>query len=753
MRSHRLDYFFALCKKALLLLPVLALGQPPVTPLWQRGYSVIPTPQRVALEPRDIEFGAGWTWSAGALRPDHIAVRSLVNGLREFQSMDLPAGSSGKVVRLAVRPDTVAAPTDQALRAQAYRLAIAPEGIEITGNTDAGLFYGVQTFVQLVKRGPAGTLVLPAGVIEDWPALQLRFLHWDTKHHQDRMETLKRYLDWSARMKANMIGFELEDKFAYPTHPSIGAPGAFTSAQMQEIVNYGLERFIQVVPVVQAPAHFGYVLKHPEFAHLKADGNNYQASMCNDETYKLVFSMYDDLIAATRGVDYFFVSTDEVYYAGIESACAAPYNPANRSRQWAEFARRAHDHLAAKGRRMLAWLEYPLLPADLGTIPADVIDGVVGEPEFLPIEKERGTRQLIYVSMQGAEYLFPDHFGIDASLHDPPDPGEDDPLEFQRGMATGRIEEAFRQISSGPIWKANPIGVFGAAWGDSGLHNETFWLGWSAVAQYGWARTAPSPEQHAAEFMRLYYGPRVEGMVETYRMLETQARTWQRTWERAVSRVRGPGYGNSNGKGIGVRRYDETLAPPPLPSLPNLAYAPSFRTTYKGFLAEAHRRSIENDQLQHRLLDAIGRADRNQYNLEVMYALSTFIGHHWRLLQALEEAEGRLEQASALAKKGDAAAAAARLSVVHDRVSRAQREGEERFQYLAATIERSQLPKGRTVDGRQFLQVLDDTKDHWAGRTADQSFMAAPEWSIGLETWLRDLSKLIQEYTKISAAR
>src|SRR5437870_13879829 len=41
------------------------------------------------------------------------------------------------------------------------------------------------------------------------------------------METLKRHLDWSARMDINRIGFELEDKFAYPSHPAIGAPGKF----------------------------------------------------------------------------------------------------------------------------------------------------------------------------------------------------------------------------------------------------------------------------------------------------------------------------------------------------------------------------------------------------------------------------------------------------------------------------------------------------------------------------------------------
>ena len=149
---------------------------------------------------------------------------------------------------------------------QAYRLTITSTGIRITGNSDQGLFYVVQTLLQLLKPTCGGKLLLPAGEIEDWPATSLRFLHWDTKHHQDRMETLKRYLDWSARFKVNMIGFELEDKFEYPAHPIIGAPGAFTVAEMQEIVRYGLERFIQVVPQVQAPAHMAYVLKNERSA-------------------------------------------------------------------------------------------------------------------------------------------------------------------------------------------------------------------------------------------------------------------------------------------------------------------------------------------------------------------------------------------------------------------------------------------------------------------------------------------------------
>jgi N-acetyl-beta-hexosaminidase len=101
----------------------------------------------------------------------------------------------------------------------AVKLTIAPSVIELVGNSDQGLFYGMQTLVQLVKPVPGGKFRLPCGNIRDWPSARLRFLHWDTKHHQDRIETLKRYLDWSARFKVNMIGFELEDKFAYPSHP------------------------------------------------------------------------------------------------------------------------------------------------------------------------------------------------------------------------------------------------------------------------------------------------------------------------------------------------------------------------------------------------------------------------------------------------------------------------------------------------------------------------------------------------------
>jgi len=726
---------------AVLLSVLCAEPAPADTPLFHAGYSVIPTPQRVDLEEGEVRFDASWRYIAGSLAR-HIAVRFLVADLESFHSIVLrpAAGGTAMTVRLAIVENTVKTNGDAELRDQAYRLRISAQGIEITGNGDAGLFYGVQTLLQLLKRAPDGGLRLPSATIEDWPRLALRFLHWDTKHHHDRLQTIKQYLDWSARFKVNMIGFELEDKFAYPSHPEIGAPGAFTPAELQEIVDYGLERFIQVVPVVQAPAHMAYVLKHPRFAHLKADGNNYQACLCLEETYRLIFEMYDDVIAATRGVKYFHVSTDEIYYAGIGPNCKEPYNPINRSLKWAEFAQRARDHLASRGRRMLAWVEYPLLPEHVGLLPNDTIDAVLGEEEFIPIENEKGMRQLIYASMQGSEYLFPDHFA-DSDVF--AGSGADG---LETGRTPGRLEQAYEAIARGRLWKANPIGVFGAAWDDSGLHSETFWLGWSAVARWGWNPGIPEVDQHAAEFMGCYYGPQSTGMVETYRMMQRQARAWQLTWDRVVSRVRGPGYGNSSGKGIGTQRYDIALEAPAMPASETLSFQPRFASRYARFLAEARARSAENRQLLNALAADFLRVERNRYNLEVFTALARFMGHHWDLLEGLAEAERALERASAAAAKHDFQRAVGELVTAHNTVFRLQREGERCFKRLAAVFEKSRFPKGREAGGKKFIHILDDTKDHFADRTPDLGYMQAPERSIGLDAWRTRLYGIIQTY-------
>ncbi len=733
--KFRATVLFLLC--SITIATAQSTHQP--TDLFLRGYSVIPTPQKVELQEGDIEISESWGYDAGDLTPNSIAIRTLIEGLKDFHSLNLkPANRQTRnVIRLAVVQGTVKTGNDAELGQQGYRLQIAPDLIQLTGNADQGLFYGVQTLLQLLRPDPRGRLMLPASNIEDWPRLQLRFLHWDTKHHQDRMETLKRYLDWAARFKVNMIGFELEDKFEYPSNPIIGAPGAFTIAELQEIVKYGLERFIQVVPQIQSPAHMAYVLKHPQFAHLRADGNNYQVDLCNEESYKLIFQMYDDVIKATRGVDYFFVSTDEIYYAGIGARCEQPYTPERHSLKWAEFARRARDFLATRQRKMLAWVEYPLLPEHVRMLPSDIIDGVIGEAEYVKTENEMGMRQLAYVSMQGAELLFPNHLPAFMTL------GGD------LGPSEGRLKSASQTISTGRVWQANPIGVFGAAWGDSGLHSETFWLGWSIVAEYGWTPGTPPVEQAVTEFINAYYGPRATDMVEVYRGLQMQARFYERSWDRVISIARGPGYGNSDGKGIGTMRFDYTLPQPGLPTMPGLRFTPVYTAGRYGKLVEdAVRSAQENTVLEHLLYQNMANADRNRYNLEVFLSLAKLTGHHNRLLLGMKEIEDNLRAAREQAEKNSPQVAVGRLVSAYDLARNIVEERHRTFRDLEKVWEKSRFPKGREVNGRKFVHVLDDTKDHVADRRPDLSYLIAPEESIELEKWMKNLAAVIEEYAR-----
>ncbi len=695
--------------------------------LFLRGYSVLPAPQKVLLHGNDVVLDESWTIDASGLSADHIALRALQQDLRDFHRMKIApaAARSGKKLMVKVAAGSVKTPAGTDIERQAYRLQVAADGIQILGNSDQGLFYGVQTLLQLLRPDPRGRLQLPACSIEDWPAHSLRFLHWDTKHHQNRMETMKRYLDWSARFKVNRIGFELEDKFEYPSHPVIGAPGAYTTAEMQEIVRYALERFIQVVPQIQSPAHMGYVLKHPQFAALRSDGSNYQSCMCDPAVNELIFSMYEDVIRATPGVEQLFVSTDEVYYAGICAKCTRPYNPTNRSLQWIDFVQKAHAFLAGKNRQMLAWVEYPFLIEHVTMLPKGLINGIMtGYNPDVQAQMDHGLQHLAYVSMQGEELLFPNHFRLAERGRD-----------IQGRLATA--EEVISTLSR----RAKPVGVYGAAWDDAGLHDETFWLGWATVAQYGWKPGAAPVEQTAADFMNLYYGRSAVDLMGIYMDMQRQARFFEETWDHVVSRVRPPAYGDWDRIGP-TNRTDMTLPSPALPQLPGLEFHPVYGEKYQDRIRLARIAATEGELLTFRLAQAISQVDRNRYNLEVFQSLAALMQHQSRLVYGLSFLEEKLMDAHVEVQRGNPEAAAGYLNEARRYAARLLRERKTVFAALQTVWEKSRYPKNREVNGRKFLHVMDDVKDHWADRRPDLSYMIAPEESIGLDRWLVDLGEI-----------
>lgn len=696
----------------------------------RRGYALLPVPQ-------SIQFGEGWVKATHLSRtprlygipPDDVAVRALRDTLST-----LAAG--GEIpVELALDVGTVSAPVasvevNDARRAQGYRIQIAADHVRLIGCGLPGLFYAVQTLCQLLDH-PSGAL--PACMIVDWPDYELRCAHWDTKHHQDRMSTLKRFLDQCAEFKINAVLFELEDKFAYPSHPVIGAPGAFSPAELQDLTDYALKRHIELIPDVQSPAHMCYVLKHEEFAHLRCDESNYQICMDKPEARQLLFDMYDDVCDATQGARYFHVSTDEVYYAGICETARRPYNPENRSLTWVDYVHAAYAHLTERGRQVIVWLEYPVLPKHVALLPPALLNGVAGVDERIDAAaRQQGIRGFEYVSMQGVERLFPNYFGW---------------TDAKGVHQQGRIDAAIKTVSQGKTRNPNAIGMISAAWDDSGLHNETFWLGWAMTSQAAWS-PGWMVEEAVASFFERFYGRGVTGMVEVYQGLQEGARFCEGTLESLPSRVRPePRYGYSAAK-VPVPNYDRMMRAPELLSAEDLAFEPSFSERYATALAQAGPQLAANDRLLARLHEALARAARNTYNLEVLLSIARLERSFIQWLLAFASAERALAASAEAVKAGEPRGALKHALTARDRVQAAVDNLYETYERLRATWEVSRYQKGRAVGGRAFLHAWDDVKDHAADRRPDLSYLLEAHELMDAPGWLRGLDEVLREYAE-----
>ncbi len=708
-------------------------GQGTITDLRLMGYAIFPTPQQVNLDGESVIIDDSWQIMSEKTTSKLIS-NELIKRSQELHGLIFSGTGTGQI-ELKITPAAVSGISNPECSAQAYRISIGQDRIIIEGNDEVGLFYGIQSFLQLLKPVSDRRFKLPAGTITDWPDLELRVIHWDTKHHRDKMETLKRYIDWSAYFKINTIAFEMEDKYEYPTHPIIGGPNAFTRNEMEELTRYALDRFIQLVPNVQAPAHMGFVLKHKEFEHLRAEKeSNFQSCMCDEEAMELIFDMYQDMIDATPGVEYFFVSTDEVYYAGICGKCKEEYNDESRSQIWVDYLNRVNQWMNKRGRRVMAWVEYPLLPEDLSQVPDNVIDGIMTSNrnhEWINNETNAGIEQLSYNSMQGSEYLFPNYF----------------PTSYRGRQINGRLKDTYGAVVNLESKGANLIGTFAAAWDDAGLHSETFWLGWATVTQYGWTKSTPGLQQNIADFMDLFYGYDSPDMTEVYMLLEEGARYYEALWDRVPSKERVKGYGNSFGKGIGGDMIDLVLQMPPTPSVKSLSLEPTFHDRYEQKISEASLLLKKNDLLISQLMRNITRVNHNSYNLEVLLALAFLERYTMETVLNLAKIEETLVAASKI--ENDPTKAVDLLISAHRLSGTIIKDQNIMWSDFTTTWYKSRLPKNQSVGAKDFYHEFDDVKDHFADRRKGLEYMLAPFERIGIEEWRIQLEDVIIEYANI----
>jgi len=164
----------------------------------------------------------------------------------------------------------------------AYEMNVDKDKVYIGGNDEEGVFYGIQTLIQLLPPQKGNSLQIQQCNIADSPRFEYRGLHLDCGRHFFSVDFIKEYIDFIALHKMNTFhwhltedqGWRIEIK-KYPKLTQIGscrkgtiighAPGTgndsleycgyYTQEQIKEIVKYAGDRYITVIPEIELPGH------------------------------------------------------------------------------------------------------------------------------------------------------------------------------------------------------------------------------------------------------------------------------------------------------------------------------------------------------------------------------------------------------------------------------------------------------------------------------------------------------------------
>lgn len=283
---------------------------------------------------------------------------------------------------------------------EAYELNVAADGVNVSAKTPQGLFYGMQTFLQLLPaeiespekvKGISWTAA--AVSVKDEPRFHYRGLMIDPCRHFMPVEAIKKQIDVMAIFKINTLhwhltedqGWRIEIK-KYPKLTEVGSKridgegteygGFYTQEEVKDIVKYAADRFITVVPELEIPGHeLAAIAAYPELS-CKGEAITPRVIwgvedivMCpgKEEVFKFLEDVIDELVALFPS-EYFHIGGDECPKASWKQCPLCQkritqeglrgdkkHSPEERLQSY--VVRRIEKYLATKGKKIIGWDE------------------------------------------------------------------------------------------------------------------------------------------------------------------------------------------------------------------------------------------------------------------------------------------------------------------------------------------------------------------------------------------------------------
>ena len=358
-------------------------------------------------------------------KPGHFTLTASTSIVVEGDSLAQPAswladrlhlqvgkGSKQRIV-LAITKNSATGP-------EGYTLTVTPSVVRISANSPAGVFYGMQTLLQLLPPdAPAGpdaptamaaaapknaqNADIPCVDITDSPRFAWRGLMLDVSRHFFTKEEVERYIDEMVRYKFNTLHLHLSDdqgwRLEIKSLPNLTQHGAwrvartgrwgeflpalageptpaggfYTQDQMREIIRYAQQRYITILPEIDIPAHsLALISSYPNLSCTQLPYSVNPGSrgpvrednaLCigNDSVFQVLDKVLTE-IAALFPNPYIHIGGDEAY-KGFWADCPKcnrrmkEENLKNVEELQSYFVKRIEKMLKAKGKKLIGWDE------------------------------------------------------------------------------------------------------------------------------------------------------------------------------------------------------------------------------------------------------------------------------------------------------------------------------------------------------------------------------------------------------------
>ena len=359
---------------------------------YNQGINIIPTPQ--SLVQHDGFFRLGSNTAIAAASPEAKTVAEFFAAkMRTATGLNIQVAEKGNI-QLSVDPSLDVA------NDEGYTLDVTKDGAVVVAKTAQGLFYGMQSFLQLLPaeiESPSKVNGIawqaPAVSIKDAPRFGYRGIMLDPCRHFMPVENVKKYLDVLSLFKMNRMHWHLTDDQGwrieikkYPKLTEIASKridgegtehsGYYTQEEIKEIVKYAADRFITVVPELELPGHeMAAIAAYPNLSCKGEQGTPRiiwgveDIVMCpgKEDMFTFLQDVIDEMVPLFPS-EYFHIGGDEcpkISWKNCplcqkrikEEGLKADSKHSAEERLQSYVIQRMEKYLATKGKKIIGWDE------------------------------------------------------------------------------------------------------------------------------------------------------------------------------------------------------------------------------------------------------------------------------------------------------------------------------------------------------------------------------------------------------------